>query len=179
MSLREALNNNGIYATVGAIVLLCLALGVVVWRQASQGRPAFDAVYYYDLGSDELFLDEPGRFPPIDAPSGQPGVRAHVFACGPCPPRDELLGKSWQQIEASTNAHVGYFERYTDEAREVLLGRGSGDEAGDYPIVLEGRRFRLPDQQRWVSAHSSAGRRMEEQAVMRCPGDETARPCHP
>ena len=179
MSLRSAINNNSTHATVAAIIILCLALGFIAWRQAGHGQTRINATYFYDLGADELFAGDPGRFPPIDAPSGHVGVRAYVFACGPCPPRDELLGNSWQEIEASTDAFVGYFERFTDEAREVLLGRSAGDEQDNYAVVLEGRHFRPPDQQQWVSARSAAGRQLESQAMMRCPGDETAQPCHP
>lgn len=179
MSLRNAINSNSAAATAGAVVLLLVALGVFVWTQSGHGHAPLDAVYYYDLGADELFLGEPGQHPPVDAPSGQPGVRAHVFACGPCPSRDELLGKSWEEVEASSNAYIAHFERLTDEAREALLAGDDVQSERVYMLQREGRILRGPDQPRWVAAQSAAGQQLQRDAIMRCPRDQSAQPCHP
>ncbi len=185
MGIRETLNTHPGLVAGTAIVLALLAVGVLVWSAADRGPTFAGGMYYYDMEADALFVAEPGQFPPIPAPSGErAGVRAHVFGCGPgdCPGARRLAGKSWQQIESETDAFVGYFQRYSDEAqRFITRAMDEDDPPVDQMQQAEARGLlvRAPGDTEWVAQHSVRGGQIVDQAAQRCDDPRSLRRCDP
>lgn len=159
MNVREWLNNNANVATTGAVVVLVLALAVLYF----QARPAGDLggrpVYYLDLETREFFTDRLDAIPPITAPSGGRGVRAHLYSCGECEPGE------W----------FGYLETYTEEARRIYEEEGILSEAEEDYLVgdLEGNE--------WAPYFSRRGETLRDEVYDHCPGQPDVFPhqCRP
>ena len=184
MSLRQTINNNPVAVTGVAVALLFVALGVMVLTTTASNSRGGDRVYYYDLRTDELFVDRADQFPPIQGPSGhRAGVQAYVFACGECPSRQELVGLSQQRIAENTNAFVGYFRRYSDRAQEILASQKPFDErdSDDQAYMARmrgGELVRASTDDQWIPAESDRGRSLRGE-VMTCDGDAIPRECRP
>lgn len=97
-----------------AIVVILFCFGYVYRTFMSPSRPSLaPGVFYYDLGTGQLFTGRLVDLPPIPAPSGlhlpdgsDAGVRAHVYACGSC---------------ANVSDHfVAYIETTTPPVRDLL-----------------------------------------------------------
>ncbi len=167
MSIRSYLNNNPAIVTIAAIVLLLVCLGVI-YRTLSGGGggPRIVDIYFYDLGSGEVFIGPSDSLPPIDAPSGPyngkpAGVRAYVFSCTDC--SDE------------NSRFVGYLETYTDEAKAALT---SGEAPDAYEYYDGGRLIKRPDEEGWARAESEEGFALIESVSTLCPGG-VLKPCYP
>ena len=184
MSIKQAVNDNPIFAVLAAIAALGVAAGALVWALSDKRPDPVGAVYFYDLATDELFTGGSDVHPPIEAPSGRrAGVRAYVFACdAACPPARELVGLSWEEIEQTTAAFISHFERYSDQAhRTILEGPRTGDpqSMGRYQeAMMQGLVVRRPGDDQWVGLQSSAGSRVTAHARERC-GAAPPQRCHP
>ncbi|MCA9270438.1 MAG: hypothetical protein KDA41_18275, partial [Planctomycetales bacterium] len=92
--LRDTLNKNPALMIAGAAVLTIAALGFVAMRvlgvagTTEEVKPVMMA-YYYDQNTKELFTLPTETEWQVERPSGEfegepAGVRAYVYACGPC-----------------------------------------------------------------------------------------------
>lgn len=108
MSMREWLNNNSTLVASVAVVVLVVALGVVFFQQRGPGYGGASEVYFWDLEREEPFPHSVDVIPPIEAPSGGRGVRAHLYTCGECNPAE------W----------FGYLETHTEEAKRIYEEEG-------------------------------------------------------
>lgn len=108
--MRQWLNQNSTLTAGAAVALLAGALTLVVLQARGDAVPETQ-VYFWDLEADEAFVAGANAIPPIEAPSGEAGARAHLFSCGACEPGE------W----------FGYLERYTDEAKQLY------EQAGELP----------------------------------------------
>lgn len=145
--MRTWINENPVLATGVAAGLLALALGVLLagaWPTRA-GGPA--EVYFWDLETNEPFAGQGDAFPPLTAPSGGVGVRAHLFTCGECEP-DEWFG---------------YLETYTDEAWAYF------EEEGEFPGLETDTLVRALDGDRWIPAASAAAERLYDAIDAVCP----------
>jgi hypothetical protein len=107
------------------LAALCLALALVQVLRMSGGERGVSHVYYWDLGSGELFT-APAALAPIDAPSGpSQGVLAMVFSCGKC---DE------------GSRFVAWLEQHTPEARRMLES-GNRDDPRYQEVVASGHQI--------------------------------------
>jgi len=89
---------------VGAGIILIIALISIIRQQI--GEEPSNKVWYYDVGSGELFPSNPDQILPIDAPSGAGnGVLAYVVACGAC---------------TESNRTIVYLKSNTPEAAQAL-----------------------------------------------------------
>lgn len=155
MSVRTWFNDNPGISLMVVAVLLIGSLGVLAMQM--RGTPAeVDEVYFWDLGTEEAFAGPTGAIPPIEAPSGDEGVHAHLLTCGECTP------DQW----------FGYLEKYSDSAKRMY------EEQEDLPGADDDILVRALHGERWVSATSRAGEqiltRVYEQATCRDPS-----PCQP
>lgn len=160
MRVREWMNNNSVVVTILAAVILVAALGLVVMQ--FQG-PTYvpPNVYYWNLDTNEVFVQRADAVPPIQAPNGGEGVRAYLFSCGECSP------DQW----------FGYLQKFDEEGKrlqeqgEVLL------EEEDHLLVrsLEGGD--------WVPIFSAEGTRIHDVITTReCDGagdQQYPRECRP
>lgn len=156
MSLREWVNNNSMVGTILAVVVLAVALGVVALQFRGPGPGTETQVYFWDMETGELFAGGANEAPPIEAPSGGEGVRAHLFSCGACTPEE------W----------FGYLERHTEEARRLQEDRTVRPDDPDVRAFLqENHLIRELGEDRWVSMTSSAGQRIQREVRERCGGE--------
>jgi len=108
MGLRAAMEEN---PNVVAIVITVISVTALMWfkvfdTDGRQIRSARDAdTWFYDIDADRLFIAPATSNPPIVAPSGGEGVRAHVMACGRCTRRRRF---------------ISYLSKYTPEVKEAL-----------------------------------------------------------
>lgn len=142
---RKFINQNATAVTLVSVVATMAALAWMLRppqdEQAASEGPRL--AYFYDLGTDQIFTAPVNPLPPIDAPSGRnQGVLAYVFGCGNCAPE---------------NRHVAYLEMYTPEAQAQLRSREPALASGNAEMVeisIEGRLYRVPDQDKWIDANS-------------------------
>jgi hypothetical protein len=164
MGLRESMNNSPAATTIGAVVVLLIALGIVfyttgVFGGAEQGTGT-GHFYFYDVEANTLFSAETSQIPPIKAPSGGEGVLAQVYCCGDC-----------------SDHFITRLEKYTPAGKRGMENNG--------PVSPGDKLVRSPEPgSEWVPANSSQGERVIEAAVdmvrARCKGQmENAKPCYP
>lgn len=67
------------------IVAVIIVLVAAALMLRSKPSPVSDHLYYYDLKTGEIF-SAMKQAPPIDAPSGDRGVKAAIYSCGACEP---------------------------------------------------------------------------------------------
>lgn len=178
MSVREFLNNNSAVATIVAVVLLVLALGIIVWQNKGPTTRDYRS-FYYDLNTKEIFVDDGTKTTPFDngngtfefhdGPQGS-AVRAYVFTCGD--PEAINEGMTLAEIEAA-GGYIAYLERMTPEMREMQEKLASGQEITDMDYgMTEGFSLIAPiDGAIWFSEQSEQAMNMMTDAMSRCGAD--------
>lgn len=187
MQLRELANNNTAVVTIGAIVVLVVAL-TILWRQIAGGGPgsADYQAYYVDLNTGQIITANANQHSPIDLSSegGDPGLaaRAIVFACGECANEQDRF--------------IAWVEKYPDEIKQKLdelkaqsTEQGGGPMAGppsfmqmDYLMMNKlVSPFNLdnPTKMRWVAVNSPAGTTLMNGIREPCPDGSRPAPCRP
>ena len=181
MNVREWLTEHATAVAVTAVVVFVLALLAIFIQTTDRSAPVSlgDTVYFYDLNSGDLFPAARDEIPPIESSSGPhegkpAGVRAYIFTCGECTP------KQWT---------IGYLETFTDEARLALLKERRMQEANPNsrkpvlrpdtasPAVAKGWMIRTVDGVDWLPVRHPQARQIMANAI-RCVR-AVARPCYP
>lgn len=142
--MRDWLKKNPKAATGIITAALLISTGVLAYSLFfSESKPGTSSkFYYYDMKTQELFVDEADLVPPIKAPSGGEGVLAQVYACGDC--SGELV--------------VGILKKYTPKAKQAI-------ENG-LPPDPQGELIRLADpDSKWAPVDSSAGKAYRLESV--------------
>jgi hypothetical protein len=154
--------------TITATVLVLAAAGFGIWHGlglTSAPQNAADVrVYFYDLGTKQLFAAKRTEIPPIDTPSGpKMGVRARVYGWG-SKPREHLF--------------VAYLERFTDKAKESMeaqIKQGTYDPLNaPLPVGQEAMEFRAVEGNVWVPGNSAQGSDLASEPYKHCPPGENA-----
>jgi len=166
MTIRNKLNQNPVVATAGAVLLLVICVGLIVLQFAGGGREPGQA-YFYDTASDEIFTARATLEPIV--PPGQAegegeatGYRALIFACGEC---GDYAGMTRDELK-QTGAALGNLMKSSGGSQQGDDNQGGGTVISD------------PDQLKWVSSMSSAGKRVVR-VDLQCeePGSRTT--CEP
>ncbi len=188
MSLREYLNNNSAVATIVAVVLLIVALGIIYWTTGSRNAGPI-ATYYYDMTTQKLVAAE-AQIPPFDTGSSQytysgnetgpAGVQAQVYSCtDSCD--DIEPGMTIEQVEAA-GGHVAYFSRYSMEGKRLMEEANTGGAIDpaiyDNPEMNQ-QLYATPGSDQWISEMSDAGQQVLANFGSKCGPGETATPCLP
>lgn len=178
MKLRDWMNNNSAVVTIGAVVILILSLGYIVFssRGRSSGPRVID-VYFYDLNAQKLFTAKSDAIPPIETESGPAtggapaGVRAYVFACNDCGNENDRF--------------IGWLEMYTPEAKALLSqpAAETPEQAAEremrmYEVWENGQLIRAVEGGQWVRANSQEAINITSQIESKCPGG-APKPCLP
>lgn len=133
-------------AVAGVGFLIVMAIYVSLPQRV---RPSERLAYYYDLRTQELFVDSAVQTPPILSPTdgeqdqAPSGVRAHVFGCG--------------DSSDPSNRYIGFLETSGDQG--VLVRRVTDED--------------------WVKMKSEAGFAIIHEAGGRCGEGEDAVRCEP
>ena len=155
---------NGQKGKIGVIVVcFTVALVVVGMQMVGEdpgGTPDINWYWYYDLQTKELFRGEVGnrKAPPIPAPSGGDGVRAHVYGCGNCD------GDTW----------IGHLEKYGPEAKAHWESHGS-----DQDIITAGHFTSTEEGKDWHTYLSDEGQAILAEPQNKCPKGVKLVPCRP
>jgi hypothetical protein len=151
MGLRQRLNEDRrVSAGIAAVVVVVAVASIVI--QVLAGRRRFpsrlpDAFFSADDGRT-FFAAGSDNVPPFDY-KGRPAVRAYVYECD---------GKRF----------VGYLERYTPEAHQVMLderqrlarlepGKSSPPNGAVIGADISGRELKKPGESGWVKSSDHAG----------------------
>ena len=151
MQLRSWINNNSGVVTILAVVALAAALVYVFVSSTGSGVKRANAQWFYDLKTGELFEAPLGKHPPIDTPSGEnQGVRAMVYTC---------------TNDCKSDAHIGWLEKYTPEAKKQLLELDAKRAEVETPTTAmfhpeedQGRLYaRKENPDKWYPSNSGQG----------------------
>lgn len=180
MSLRNFLNNNSSLATILAVVLLLISLGVIILQTRNANSHEAVGVYFYDMSSGQLFAAGSDQVPPISTPSGaDSGVRAHVFSCGDCP--NNLVGMNAEQVK-ETGAFIAYLEQLTPRGKEAYLASiqpvAPGAEEPPFVDTTEHTLVRRVEDTKWERVNSREGSQIQS-SVDACENGIPARACLP
>lgn len=108
-----------------AVVVLAVA-GLLISRAVLRGRvqgKAPTSAWFYDLHTGELFAGPADAIPPIAVPSDPAaarGVRAHVFTCTSCDPRNRTVMYLQRDSESARRARAA-IDAATEEAQKAAL----------------------------------------------------------
>lgn len=183
MNLRETLNNNAAAVTLVAVVVLIVALGIMLWSNQGSKQRAWKA-YYFDLNTQTIFADEPGKAVPFDRGTGVfsyfdgdhgPAVRATVYTCGD--PGDVRSGMTLAQLDA-VGAFVAAVYRLSPE---VIAARSQADSKDLVPGDLLFKTNLVADVggKNWYPEDSAEARSLLDAAMARCGPETSARLCTP
>ena len=147
LSIRDSINANQNIVVVAAVVVIVTALLFIMMQGGGRTSSRPGDVYFFDTVTKEIFKDDIEKLPPIQSPDGNPAVRVHLFSFGDCDNEDERF--------------IGYYEKYTDEAKAKLeeltkSGNGPESDAEQEMILIEYAEFGLlysVDGEEWFSPH--------------------------
>ena len=185
---RRTLNNHPSAVAICAVVLLLLALGIILRSNQVPQRPPLRA-YYFDLNTQQVFVDRAGRRVPFkrgrglyeypDGPDGS-AVRATIYTCGD--PRDVRAGMNPAQLR-EVGATIVTLHRLSPQAlarqREYRAAEDAEAPAfGDY-LPHSGELISDAAGLEWVTPESEAGRVLTASVVDACGSDASPRVCVP
>lgn len=170
MGFREIVQQN---QPIVAVVAVIVIIGSVVWM-ANGGKNSSlpKQVYFYDVGSGELFAADRAAQPPIEAPSGAGnGVKAVVYSCGEC---------------SDSSLQVAFVTTYSEEARAAMQKMANAADGGVdvelAEVIDNGTLVAMPaeggGEPQWVSAVTQEGIQIMGRAGDIC-GSQPAKPCFP
>ena len=154
MGVREKLRNYPRGAVLLAIVL-AVGGGWFLYVQVARSVPVLGPprTLFVTVDEGKTFFPAPAEQLPPFQHEGKTALRAYVFTCG---------GKSF----------VGYLERYSDRAKQLMLESWKSQQATGRPPsmnseMLSGIEVKRPGDATWVR-HSDLARAAEIMSV-RCP----------
>ena len=176
--IRDKMNQNQKPFIIGGIVIVCLALGLLVWELKPAGAVAApNSYYYYDTSNGNITTEPATAIPPLKGASGKDTlVRAFMFTCSTC-----------------SDKKVGYLMKYSPQAKaaEQYLAHPPSDtmtpqQAMQYNgtlsqyqmAVANGTLVRLPKKgSQWYPLMSGPGTAIAK--PIQCPGNSMGKPCLP
>lgn len=160
-SARGWINQNAAVVTVAAVLTLAITLPYIEIPQDQRMRPSPESAWYFVPETNETIVAKATLIPPIDY-KGKRAVKAHYYGCDDCSIENEFLG---------------YYEKYSDEAKAELDAMYAIQAAGGklppdsemraYELAMT-ERFYSRDGKTWVRAESQEGHRIQEELRDRC-----------
>lgn len=155
MSLREKLNKNSSFATVGSAGIILLAIVVLAWQLWPRGYPKYiTQAFYTDDDGKSYYADTFNLAPPFMR-NGKEVNTAIVVRCG------------WSK------PFVAYMLRYDEKAKKAmdeLVAKGGKVEElfGTYAY---NRVYKRPGDAAWVTEREPGYRQL---AAVQCPDGKTS-----
>ena len=160
-------------AVVTIVIVAIATTAFVVWMPICNhgpGKPP-EWAWYAVEGTQEFVVDKADLIPPIER-DGKRLVKAHFYGCDDC---------------EEANRFLGYFEKYSDEAKaelERLIRAGPAGGAIDenteihiYDLGMKGRFYSI-DGKTWLLAESEEAQMILEKLRDNC-GDRRLAYCYP
>jgi hypothetical protein len=177
--IRKKMNQNQTPFIIGGIVVVCVALGLLVWEiKPVSAPPPPSSAYFYDTSNGSIVVKPADSIPPLKGANGKDTlVLAKFFTCTTC--GDKKIGyllKYSSQAKAAKR-----FLAHPPGANATPLQRSQfAAEASQYRLFVgEGTEIRLPKSgSPWISAVSAQGIQLITQAKI-CPGNQVAKSCLP
>lgn len=181
MGVREYLNNNSAVATIIAVVVLMIALGIMVWSNRGGGGAGSGQMFYYDLNTQTISRQPRTSPSPLDTGNGTfkyfdgnlgSSVRATIFAC------DEDFevtdGMTLSELEAA-GGKVTALYRFTPQAqaRQIKIDNGETltDEEMNYEMMDSGLLVADLDGQNWYPETSDQAAQLTMSSSNLCGGE--------
>ena len=156
------MSKNPLVGVIAAIVLIVAV--IFIFKGLGVGGGGLGSskdAYWYDMDTGKLFGHE-AVTPPIEAPSGGEGVRAHVFACNNC--------------DDESDRFIGFLERYTDEGKRILKEEQEKGNPMARALALEGVELRREKDEAWLPSMGEEGRALRQEPQTQC-GGKQAKQC--
>jgi hypothetical protein len=81
MAVREFMNNHPRVAAVGAIILILVPVGLLLWQNTGGAAPPGTRQLYFTVDDGKnFFADNENKIPPFDY-NGKPAYQAYVWTC--------------------------------------------------------------------------------------------------
>lgn len=157
MSMWSKLSDGGSWMAYALMGVSAAAVSIVLYTQASSGRPSFKEVYFYNIDTESLVPMRADAVPPVVLDDGTRAVRAYTYECPSCVDPDGIL--------------IAYVERYSDDAHVVRSKYPIGtsvpyEEAG--PLMSGDSRLvatvEMAAAGEWVSLTSGRGEKISRSA---------------
>jgi hypothetical protein len=147
VGIRETLNKNQNITTIGTIVIIVIAIGVIVWQLMPPSMPNIVSKSYYSVDDGKSYFEAPAdKIVPYDH-EGKEAVRAHVFQCGSEPPFVGYLEK----LDPKVKAKLDEFHADPKNKGKVMPGQFEEEE--------NGRLVKRPGDKTWIpDTHPAAAR---------------------
>ncbi|MGC9260008.1 MAG: hypothetical protein ACP5I8_08040 [Phycisphaerae bacterium] len=176
--IREKINENQRPFVIGGIVMVCLAVGLLIWEFKPVSAPsAPDRYYFYDTSNGSITTEPSTAISPLKGAGGKDTlVQAFFFTCSTC-----------------GDKKIGYLLKYTRRARAAKAylahsqsGTISPQQSMQFNSVLSkyqvaiamGTLVRLPTKgSRWYPIAGPTG--SEITSPPRCSATGLAKPCFP
>ena len=142
--IRDKMNQNQKPFIIGGVVMVCVALGLLVWElKPVSAVAAPNSYYFYDTSSGSVTTEPASEIPPLKGANGRDTlVLAKFFTCTAC-----------------GDKKLGYLVKYTPTARSVMrklasplpanatpeeLGQRAAESAELRMSIASGKLVRLP-----------------------------------
>jgi hypothetical protein len=138
--MRQHIAKYGLPIVIGLLLLVVLIVYFSMWGGTVRGQPM---AFYVDEESGVESVQPASKFPPLIV-GGRALVRVVKFSC-----------------DGGKTVQVGYYERYTDEAKRLL----EEDDPNAPEISMRGLLVRSPEKgSRWVPQLSDLGKEITARA---------------
>lgn len=132
------------------LAIAAVALAIVAWVVVLKPGGGVDGQYFYDLRSNELYVESVKAIAPVKRPSGSEGVLAVVMACNSC--------------DDKADRFIAYLEKNTEAYNKVIA---SGEPPK--PEDLENKSLiRAVDGETWLPSANAAARAIIAAANEKC-----------
>jgi hypothetical protein len=152
LGIRQTLDENRRFTTVGTVVVVILAVLYIAWFMRPPAETQFASrEFFSDDDGTTWFVDDGMKVPPFDH-NGKPAVLAKVYKC-----RDGRV-------------FVGYLEKFSDEARrriEATRSSGHGGPQAGSPGSASDVLLKKPHEGTWVAVNDPAAMAIR---MITCPG---------
>lgn len=132
------------------IAIAAIAIAIVAWVVVLKPGGGVDGQYFYDLGTNSLYVESVKAVPPVTRPSGAEGVLAVVMACTSC--------------DDQADRFIGYLEKNTDAYNQLIT-------SGEAPTSdqLENKSLiRAVDGETWLPSASAQAMAITTAATKTC-----------
>jgi len=176
--IRDKMNQNQKPFVIGGIVLMCLALGLLIWEFKPVSAPAApDRYYFYDTSNGSITTEPITAISPLKGSDGKDTlVQAFFFTCTSC--GDKKLGYLLKYTPRAKEAKA-YLARPPSASMTPQQSMQFGSSLSKYQVaVAMGTLVRLPTKgSHWYPIVGPMGSQIT--SPPRCSATELAKPCFP
>ena len=177
-SVRDKMNKNQKPFVIGGIVIVCLAIGLIVWEMKPVSAPPPPSThYFYDTANGSITTEPISALPPLKGTTGKYTlVRAYMYTCTTCGDKKigYLMKYTPQAVAAKQYLAQPESPNMTpQQSMAYFASRGSYESA-----IPNGTYVRLPKKgSHWYPLMSAAGTAIAK--PISCPGNSAGKPCLP